>query len=288
MEQNKFKNSYSADVWRRLTKNKAAMLGLAIITVIVLLALFADVIGDYRDVALKVNTAEKLQSPSIDHLFGTDIFGRDVLARIAHGARLSLTIALVTTVISFTIACFLGAGVAYWGGWFDTIVMRIADLFMCIPGILLALAIIASLGTSKVNLVIALVVASVPGYVRFIRSINLTIIEQEYIEAAKAYGSSDLRIIFRHILLNALGPIIVQATMSIAAVIISAASLSFLGLGVKASEPEWGAMLAESAEFLRTKPFLALIPGGAIVLSALAMNLLGDGLRDALDPRLKS
>ncbi|HHX03208.1 MAG TPA: ABC transporter permease [Tissierellia bacterium] len=276
------------EIWRRLRKNRAAMIGLSIIIVVVLLAVFADVIGDYHEVALKVNTSNKLQPPSLSHPFGTDIFGRDVLARIAHGARLSLSIALITTLASFTIACFFGAAVAYWGGWFDIIVMRICDLFMCIPGILLALAIIAALGTSKVNLIIALIIASLPGNIRFIRSLNLTIIEQDYIEAAKAYGASDFRVIVRHILLNALGPIIVQATMNIASIIISTASLSFLGMGVKASEPEWGSMLAESAEFLRTKPFLTLIPGAAIVFSALAMNLLGDGLRDALDPRLRT
>lgn len=281
-------NSQYKEIWRRLKKNRSAMIGLVIISVIVLLAVFADLIGDYNEVALKVDIANKLRSPSLKNPFGTDGFGRDVLSRIAHGARLSLSIAMITTLASFAISCFFGAAVAYRGGWFDTIVMRICDLFMCIPGILLAMAIIASLGSSKVNLIVALIIASLPGNIRFIRSLNLIIIEQDYIEAAKAYGASDFRIIVQHILLNALGPIIVHATMNISSIIISTASLSFLGMGVKASEPEWGSMLAESAEFLRTKPFLTLIPGAAIVFSALAMNLLGDGLRDALDPRLRT
>jgi peptide/nickel transport system permease protein len=182
---------------------------------------------------------------------------------------------------------FLGCLSGYIGGWFDTIVMRIMEMFSCIPGVLLALAIVAALGQGMRNLVIAMVISLIPGFTRIIRALILPIVDQDYIEAARACGTRTGRIIWRHILPNVMGPIIVQATMAVSSVIISAAGLSFIGMGVQPPDPEWGAMLSQGNEFIRRAPYLVIFPGLAIVLSALSFNLVGDGLRDALDPRLR-
>ena len=282
------KNSHVREIWRRLRKNKPAIAGLLILVVLVLLAVFADVIADYDNVVIKQNGAVRLQPPSIRFWFGTDAFGRDIFARIVHGARISLTIGLVTTSVSVLIGGLIGSVVAYWGGWIDIIVMRFCDIMSCIPTMLMALAIVAALGPSMTNLLIAIIFTNIPIYIRFIRSTVLTVVDMDYIEAAKACGTGNFRIIRKHILVNVTGPIIVQATLSIAAMILIAAALSFLGLGVRPPRPEWGAMLSDSREYLRTAPYLMVFPGLAIILSALSFNLLGDGLRDALDPRLKS
>jgi peptide/nickel transport system permease protein len=282
------KNSQFREIWRRLKKNKPAMIGLAVLVILVFLAVFADVIADYDTVVIKQNGKIRLQPPSAQHWFGTDTFGRDVFARIVHGARISLTVGLVTTSASVIIGGLIGASVAFWGGWADTIVMRVCDMMSCIPTMLMALAIVAALGPGLTNLLIAIIMTNIPIYIRFVRSTVLTIVEMDYIEAARACGTGYFRIIRKHILVNVMGPIIVQATQSIAAMILSAAALSFLGMGVQAPRPEWGTMLADAREYLRTSPYLMVFPGVAIILSALSFNLLGDGLRDALDPRLKS
>ncbi|MDR0654570.1 MAG: ABC transporter permease [Synergistaceae bacterium] len=276
------------EIWRRLRKNKPAMAGLFVLIVFVVLAVFADVIADYDTVVIKQNGSIRLKPPSLDHWFGTDAFGRDIFARIVHGARISLTIGFVTTSAAVVIGGLVGAAVAYWGGWFDIIVMRFCDVMSCIPTMLMALAIVAALGPSMFNLLIAIICTNIPIYIRFIRSTVLTIVDQDYIEAARACGTGDFRIIRKHILVNVMGPIIVQATQSIAAMILTAAALSFLGMGVQPPQPEWGSMLSDSREYMRTSPYLMIFPGMAIVLAALSLNLFGDGLRDALDPRLKS
>jgi ABC-type dipeptide/oligopeptide/nickel transport systems, permease components len=281
------KKSQLKEIWRRMMKNKLAVAGLVVIIVFAFIAIFADVIADYDTQAIKP-TRDLLQAPSPAHWFGTDHLGRDVFARIVHGARISLVIGVATTAISLILGGLLGAIAGYFGGYVDSIIMRIMDMIMCVPAILLALAIIAALGTSITNLLIAITVASVPGFTRIIRSAILTVVGQEYVEAATACGMGEFRIILRHILPNAMGPIIVEATMSVAGMIITAAGLSFLGMGIQPPQPEWGTMLAEARDHMQNHPYLVIFPGLSIILAALSLNLLGDGLRDALDPRLKN
>ena len=282
------KKSQGKEIWKRMKKNRAAMIGLVIICIFVFFAIFADVIADYEEEAITQNVKERLQPPNSEHWFGTDAYGRDIFARILHGARVSLTIGLASTGISVILGGLFGAAAGYYGGKVDSIIMRVMDTVMCIPAILLALAIVAALGPGIRNLLIAITVAQVPGFTRVIRSVILSVVGQDFIEAAKACGTTDKRIIIKHILPNAMGPIIVQATMSVAGMIITAAGLSFIGMGIQPPRPEWGAMLAESREYMRYAPYLVAFPGIAIVLAALSLNLLGDGLRDALDPRLKN
>ncbi len=275
------------DIWRRIRKNKSAMVGLAVICVFVLAALFADQIADYDMKAISQNVASRLKAPSAAHWFGTDAYGRDVFARIVFGARTSLWIGLVTTLVSVAIATGFGAVAGYYGKAVDGVIMRVMDTIMAIPPVLLALAIVAALGPGMTNMVIAMTVSNVPGLTRVIRSVILSVVGQDYIEASRAGGSTDTRILLKHVVPNAMGPIIVQATMSVSSMIINAAALSFLGMGIQPPRPEWGAMLAESNEYMISSPYLVIIPGLAILLAALSINLFGDGLRDALDPKLK-
>ncbi|GHT79117.1 peptide ABC transporter permease [Spirochaetia bacterium] len=272
-------------LWRRLKRNKAAVAALAVLAVIVFFAVFADLIAPYNR-GIQQNSAIRLQGPSREHLLGTDDYGRDVFTRIIHGGRLSLSLGVSATVLAMAAAFVLGSIAGYFGGRLDEIVMRIMDTILCIPYMLLSLAIVAALGPGLRNLMIAMVVSYIPNFTRIIRSIVLTIVENEYIEAARACGSGSFKIIYRHVLRNALGPIIVQAAMSVAGMILLAAALSFIGLGVNPPAPEWGAMLSEAREFLRRAPHLMVFPGLAILLTALSLNLVGDGLRDALDVRL--
>jgi peptide/nickel transport system permease protein len=283
----KKKRSGFSEIWRRIKKNKAAMFGLAVIILFALISASANFITPYS-AAVKQNAKVRLQGPSLEHIFGTDSYGRDVFARLIYGSRISLTLGFVTTLISVVLGGFLGAAAGFYGGKVDRIIMRICDMLMCIPGILLALAVVASLGPGMTNLMIAITISNVPGFVRLIRSCILSVVDQEFIEAARACATPDVRIIYKHIIPNAIGPIIVQATMSIAGMLLVASSLSFLGMGVQPPTPEWGAMLGEAREYMRTAGYLVLFPGLAIAFAALAFNLLGDGLRDALDPRLKS
>ena len=281
------KKSWVLEVWRRFRKNKAAMAGLFVIVVLALLAIFADFIRDYQTYAINMNPDIRLSPPTASNIFGTDQFGRDVFARIIFGARVSLTIGLVCVSIALLVGGLIGAVSGYLGGRGDIIVMRVIEMFSCIPGILLALAIVAALGQSMQNLVIAMTIASAPGFARITRALVLPLADQEFVEAARACGTKPFRIIWRHIAPNIMGPMIVQATMAIASVIISAAGLSFIGMGIQPPAPEWGSMLALGNNFILTAPHLVIFPGIAIVLSALSFNLVGDGLRDALDPRLR-
>lgn len=281
------KESQAKEVFRRLRKNKAAMIGLVIICIFVLFAIFADFVSPY-EAGITQDSANRLQPPSGQHIFGTDGYGRDVFTRVLHGARISLTIGIATTLSALFFGGILGAYAGYYGGKADEIIMRLLDTVMCIPGLLLALSIVASLGSGLGNLLVAIGISNIPPFARLVRSVVLTIVDNDFIEAAVACGTSDWRIIRRHVLRNAIGPIIVQATMSISGMILMAAGLSFIGLGITPPAPEWGSMLSEAREFLRRAPYLMFFPGMAILLSALSLNLLGDGLRDALDPRLKS
>lgn len=281
------KKNQLVDVMVRISKNKLAVFGLVIVIIMVLTAIFADVIADYDDVAIKQNMAERLQGPSAEHWFGTDEMGRDVLARIVHGTRVSLYVGAISVAISSIFGGFLGAVAGYYGGKLDNIIMRILDVFLAIPAMLLATAIVSALGSSMMNLLLAVGVASVPGFARVTRASVLTVRDQEYIEAARAVGAKDSTIIWHHILPNCLAPLIVQCTLRIGKSIVFTASLSFIGLGIKAPTPEWGAMLSGSRDFIRDNPHMVLFPGFAILLVVLALNVLGDGLRDALDPKLK-
>ena len=280
------KESQLKEIWRRMRKNKAAMVGLVIFLIFIAVALLADVIVPY-DMAITQNGAERLLPPSAEHWFGTDTYGRDVFARVIHGSRVSLSIGVVTSLITLVVGGMLGAMAGYYGGAVDNIIMRIMDTFMCIPFMLLALAIVAALGPSMTNLLIAITISNIPSTTRLVRSCILTVVDQDYVEAAKSYCANDLRIIVKYILPNAMGPIIVNTTMGMASMILAAAGLSFIGMGIQPPDPEWGSMLSSARDFMRTSPYLLYIPGIAIVLSVLSINLVGDGLRDALDPKLK-
>lgn len=279
------RKSQFQDFVRRFKKNRPAMLGLIILIVFGLTAIFADVIVDKS--LTESLSADILQGPSAEHWFGTDHLGRDLFARIVHGARISLSIGFVATAVSLLIGAFFGAASGYFGGAFDSIVMRLTDVLMCIPSMLMVMAIIAALGVSMTNLLIAMTISSVPGYVRLVRASVINLTDMEYVQCARSYGTPNFVIIFRHVLPNALGPIIITAAGNIAGTIIAAAGLSFLGFGVQAPTPEWGALVSESKDYMLRAPHLTIFPGIAIVISAMGINLIGDGLRDALDPRLK-
>ena len=281
------KRSMALEIWRRLKKNKMAMLGLTILVMLALTAIFADVIADYDTKVIAQDIPNRLQGPSMEHWCGTDEFGRDIFARLGHGSRVSLVVGLISVSISLFIGGALGAIAGYYGGRVDNVIMRIMDIFLAVPSILLAMTIVAALGTSLVNVMLAIGVSGVPGYARIVRASVMSIKDQEFVEASRAIGAKSPTTIFREILPNCLAPIIVQATLSVAGAILSTASLSFIGLGVQPPSPEWGAMLSGGRNYLRDALHLTLFPGLAIVITILALNLLGDGLRDALDPRLK-
>lgn len=281
------KRSMALEIWRRLRKNKMAMLGLVILVMLALTAIFADVIADYDTKVIAQDIKNRLQGPSMEHWCGTDEFGRDIFARLVHGSRVSLVVGLISVSISLLMGGALGAIVGYYGGRVDNVIMRIMDIFLAVPSILLAMTIVAALGTSLINVMLAIGVSGIPGYARIVRASVMSIKDQEFVEASRAIGAKSPTTIFREILPNCLAPIIVQATLSVAGAILSTASLSFIGLGVQPPSPEWGAMLSGGRNYLRDALHLTLFPGLAIVITILALNLLGDGLRDALDPRLK-
>lgn len=281
------KRSMALEIWRRLRKNKMAMLGLVILVMLALTAIFADVIADYDTKVIAQDIKNRLQGPSMEHWCGTDEFGRDIFARLVHGSRVSLVVGLISVSISLLMGGALGAIAGYYGGRVDNVIMRIMDIFLAVPSILLAMTIVAALGTSLINVMLAIGVSGIPGYARIVRASVMSIKDQEFVEASRTIGAKSPTTIFREILPNCLAPIIVQATLSVAGAILSTASLSFIGLGVQPPSPEWGAMLSGGRNYLRDALHLTLFPGLAIVITILALNLLGDGLRDALDPRLK-
>ena len=275
-----------AEFWRRFRKNKSAVAGLLILVLLVGMALFADLIVPYARCVEQVG-ADRLQGPSAAHFFGTDEFGRDLFARVVHGSRYSLFIGVATSLMALAAGAVLGASAGYFGGMVDNVICRIVDVFMCVPPILLSLAVVAALGTSVRNLIVAITISCIPGNVRLIRSVVLTVAEQDYVEVARSYGASNARIIFRYVLPNAMGPIIVKTTMAISDMILSAAGLSFIGMGIQPPSPEWGALLSAAQTYIFTSPYLLVFPGLFIILSSLSFNLVGDGLTDALDPKLK-
>ena len=282
------KRSMAAEVWQRLVKNKMAMVGLAIIILLALAAIFADVIADYDTKVVAQHISDRLQGPSAQHWFGTDEFGRDIFARMIHGSRVSLVVGLISVSVSLIAGGTLGAFAGYYGGRVDNVIMRIMDIFLAVPSILLAITIVAALGTNLVNVMLAIGISGTPGFARIVRAAVMSVKDQEFVDASRAAGAGDFHIIVHHILPNSLAPLIVQATLKIGGAILSCASMSFIGLGIVPPTPEWGAMLSTGRDFLRDAPHLTAFPGMAIMFAVFAMNLMGDGLRDALDPKLKN
>jgi peptide/nickel transport system permease protein len=272
---------------RRFLKNKTGVIGLCVFLLIVLVALFAPLIAGYEDVAIKVDVPGRLHPPSAEHILGTDEMGRDLLARIVHGARISLIVGITSIGMALLLGGVLGSISGYFGGVVDNIIMRFMDVFLCLPDVLLALAIIATFGTSQVNLIISIGLAFTPKLSRIVRTSVMSVRSNEYVEAARSIGARTSHIIAAHVLINCVGPIIVQVTLYVSNAILTISALSFIGLGIQAPTPEWGNMLASGRAFMRDHAYLVMAPGLAIFFTILSLNLLGDGLRDTLDPRLK-
>ena len=281
------KRTQLGEIWHRLKKNKGAMLGLAIVIVFALIAIFADVLFDYDTQIAGYNLRAKLLKPSLEHPFGTDEMGRDLFARLLYGTRYSMSIAFASVFCGVAVGLPLGAMCGYLGGKFDLIAMRLLDILRSIPGILLGIVIVAWLGQSTLNLIIAIAVGMIAPLASATRAAVLTVRNAEYVESARSIGISEWRIVMVHILPNCLSTILVQITLRVASAIISASSLSFLGLGVPIPSPEWGALLSAGRTYIRDASYLTLFPGLAIMILVLSLNLLGDGLRDAMDPKLR-
>lgn len=281
------KKSQLKSIWHRFRKNKMAVFGLIVFLIMVLVALCAPLFLDYETDIIQQSILMKNDPPSLEHPFGMDLYGRDIFKRVLWGARISMSVGIVVVLISITIGTIFGSLAGFYGGILDDILMRIMDIMLNIPATLMAIAIVASFGNSIRNVIIALSIEQIPKMARIVRSQIITIKNGEFIEAAYACGTSDKRIIFRHILPNALSPIIVEATLTVARSIISIAGLSFIGMGIQPPDPEWGSMLSESKRYLRECPHLVIAPGLAIVLSVMSLTMIGDGLRDALDPKMK-
>ena len=280
------KENGAVEVIKRMMRDKACMVSCIFILILFFVAIFANVFIDEELVTLQ-NAEIRKQPPSAEHWFGTDLYGRDIFARVVYGSRVSLAIGLVTVLISTVIGGLLGAVAAYVGGFVDGAIMRVTDVFLAIPEQLLAMCVVAALGATPVSVIAALSIVVIPNRCRLVRSTVLGIVNSQYVEAAKACGMKDIRIIIQEIIPNTLGPIIVVSTQGIASIMLTVSSLSYLGVGIQPPTPEWGAIIYEAREFLRMEPYMCLLPGVVIVLTALAFNLAGDGLRDALDPRLK-
>ena len=276
--------SHTQRAWSRFRRNRAALAGLAAVLIGVILALAAHVVAPYDPVAMDL--AVSRQPPSAQHLLGTDELGRDILSRIIYGFRVSLTIGLVSTSIGLVFGLLVGAPAGYSGGALDMLLMRAVDVLMSFPTILVAIIVVTILGPGLYNAMVAVGVAQVPLYSRLVRSLVLKLKNEDYVLAARSLGAKHGRIISLHILPNCLSPLIVQATLNIASAILSAAALGFLGLGAPAPIPEWGTMLSKGRLYMRVSPHISIFPGLAIMVTVLAFNLVGDGLRDALDVRL--
>lgn len=274
------------DAWRAFRKNKIAMAGLIMIIFFILIALLAPVIAPYDYKAQEL--ADRLKPPSSEHWFGTDDLGRDLFTRVLYGARISLWVGTFSVVGSIILGTLLGILAGFYGRWVDMTISRIFDILLAFPSILLAIAIVAILGPSLQNALLAIAIVNIPTYGRLVRAKVLGLKNEEYITAARSIGMKDSGILLRHILPNSLTPIIVQGTLGIATAIIEAAALGFLGLGAQPPAPEWGKMLSDSRQFIATAPWTVVFPGVSIMLTVLAFNLMGDGLRDALDPRMKN
>jgi peptide/nickel transport system permease protein len=279
------RSSFWGDTLHRVVRNRAAVAGGIVVAVFFVVALFAPLLAPADP--LKGRLGARLQAPSTAHWLGTDELGRDVLSRVLYGARITVRIQLAAVGLALAVGAALGLIAGYVGRWVDQLIMRFMDILMAFPGIFLALAIIAALGTGLGNVIIAAGIFLVPQFARVVRASVLTLKDMEFVQAARALGQGDLPIIVRYLLPNSLAPIIVQTSLRMATVLLTASGLSFLGLGVQPPSPEWGAMLSNARSYMITAPHVAMIPGLAIALVVLGFNLLGDGLRDSLDPRLR-
>jgi len=280
-----------AEFWYYFSRNKGAVIGLAIFALVLLLAIFANVISPH-DPNLPYPAVQKappawMQGGTTDFLLGTDAVGRDMLSRLIFGTRFSLFIGLVVVTQSVIVGVLIGLVAGYVRGRTDTIIMRVMDIILAFPSLLLALVLVAVLGPGLTNAMIAISIVNLPHFVRLTRASVMTEREKEYVIASRVSGAGNLRLMFKTILPNCLGPLIVQATLAFSAAILDAAALGFLGMGAQPPTPEWGTMLADSREFLQAAPWLVTFPGLCILVTVLAINLMGDGLRDALDPKLK-
>ncbi len=273
------------EVWKRLRKNKLAIVGLVMMILLILVAIFAEQISPYPYSKQDYNAV--FETPSWKHPFGTDEYGRDILSRVIYGSRISLRVGFISLTFGALIGCIIGAIAGFSGGGVDNVLMRICDIFAGIPQTVLAIAIASTLGPGITSALIAVAVGSIPSFARVVRAATMTVRDMEYVEAAYSLGASKAQIIISHIFPNILAPIIVQATLGIATAILLCASLSFIGLGAQPPLPEWGTMLSNARTYMRDYPHMVIAPGLAIMVTVLALNLLGDGLRDALDPKLK-
>lgn len=274
------------EAWRSYKKSKVALIGAGIVIFVVFLAIFGPLLAPQG--MNEQDLSQRLLPPSAEHWFGTDDFGRDIFSRIILGARISIAVGFFSVMLSIIVGTFLGIIAGYYGGWLDTIISRIFDILLAFPSILLAIAIVSILGPSLQNALIAIAIINIPNFGRLVRSKVLSVKQEEYIMAARAIGMKNKRILWKHILPNSMTPVIVQGTLAIATAIIEAAALGFLGLGAQAPTPEWGKMLADARIYLLNAPWTIVFPGVAIMITVLGFNLMGDGLRDALDPKMKN
>lgn len=284
---NKTGTKRSKQIWRQYKKNKGAVIGLIVLCTFFVIAVASSFIWDYDTDITGINIKQRLLKPCLEHLFGTDHMGRDLLARVFYGTRYSLLIGFGSTLISTVFGLLFGSIAGYYGGKIENVTMRIVELLLLIPNMLLTIVIVSAFGISLGNLLLAQGLATIPHFTRNARAAIMTVRDNEYIEAARAMGVSDFKIIVKHVIPNALSPILVQVTTRVGGCIVGAAGFSFLGLGVPIPTPEWGAMLADAKTHMREFPHLVIFPGLAILILVLAINQIGDGLRDALDPKLK-
>ena len=281
------KQNRALEVWKQYRRNKGAMIGLVILIILILIAVFADVIWDYETDITAMQVGDRLLKPCLEHPFGTDNYGRDMLARIGYGTRYSLSIGFVSVLMGVIIGVPLGALSGYIGGRFDTILMRLVDTFTIIPSLLMTIILVSVLGTNLLNLMIALSISTIPVITRITRASVMVTRNNDYIESARAIGAPVHTILLKHVLPNCFSPILVQATLRVGTSIISAAGLSYIGLGVPLPTPEWGALLSASKSFIINAQHMCLFPGLAIMITVIVINLVEDGLRGALDPKLK-
>jgi len=279
------KRSQWRDVWKRLCRNKLAMAAMIVLLLLILMSIFANIIAPYN--LATVDAKNRFAGPSFEHFLGTDNYGRDLFTRILYGGRISLLVAVLSVFIAMIVGGFMGTTAGYFGGMYETIVMRITDVLMAIPPFLMALCVSVALGGGTINTAIAIAVSAIPSYSRLTRASVLTVKDQQYVEAAVSIGTNHIKIISKQILPNIMSPILVESTLRIGASIMAISGLSFIGLGVQPPTPEWGSMMSSSLTYFRDHPYLVVFPGIAIILTIFGFNLFGDGLRDALDPRLK-
>jgi peptide/nickel transport system permease protein len=277
--------TFSQDVWRRFRRNRLAVLGAAIVVLLVVVAVFADVIAPYSPTLVNLNA--QFEPPSLQHPFGTDYFGRDILSRVIHGARISLVIGLVPTVMALAFGTVVGVTAGFKGGKIDTVLMRLGDIVMAFPSLILAMVVTYTLGASLFTLFIALAVVGWAGAARVVRSQTLSLKQRDFVLASRSVGVGQSGIMYRHIIPNCLAPILILLTLGIPGAIMAEAGLSFLGVGAQPPTPSWGLMVNEGQEYLFSAPWASIFPGLAILVTVLAFNFVGDGLRDALDPFLK-